>query len=232
MCSYDRPTDFLSCNSEHAIDDVDVNAWRPRGTTDPRPSCKMSERHLFWRLQDTRSSAGHSRARNRNKRNTIGEPPITPIAGRVTTPTGDSLTHHSLTIHWHARGSEPFLGTRARKRRKRALPTSRNSLSVAFQFDPAPGDVVSCRSMDHKSILLGSRARVDQNLRIIADGSVIRESSPSCLISLDCERHSPDLRILSSRFTLTKINHYRWIRRNSARRNFVWLLSLNSCKLS
>lgn len=136
-----RPTFFL-CNPEHPNDDVDVEtSASARGTTNSRPSCKTSGRHLFWRLQDSRRVPPGVRACNKNEWNTIGEPPITPIAGRESPLlTGDSLTTHSLLTDTFAT-TEYFLRTRTRKREgndQRALPTSRNSLG-RFSIRPRPG---------------------------------------------------------------------------------------------
>ena len=109
----------------------------------------------------------------------IGEPPITPIAGRVTTPTGDSLTTHSLFTDTLA-AAATYLLVHVRKGEENERFPRPETLSIAFQFDPAPGNVVSCPSLDHKSILLirkYARTHVDQNPRIAAEGIVIRESS-------------------------------------------------------
>lgn len=150
-----RPT-FFPCNSEHAIDDVDGNA----GVREERwTRGRRVKRRNVIRFDDykTRGEFRRSLARaigtngtrseeSRRSRRSRGESPLLQV-------THSPLTHYSLTRSRQRR----VLRTRARKRRKRALPTSRNSLSVAFQFDPAPGDVVSCRSLDHKSILLARR---------------------------------------------------------------------------
>lgn len=143
-----RPT-FFPCNSEHAIDDVWRERRHPRGTTDPRPSCKTSERHPFWRLQDTRRVPLVARARNRNERNTIVEPPITPIAGRVTTPTGDSLTTHSLTHSLirslftdtlAAASTAAYVFVYAREKEKKTSASHVPKLSLGcFSIRPRPG---------------------------------------------------------------------------------------------
>lgn len=168
-----RPT-FVPCDSEHAIDDVHVGVREERRTR----GCRVKRRDvIYFDDYKTRGEFRQSRARNKNERNTIGEPPITPIAGRVTTPTGDSLTTHSLFTDTFA-AAATYLFVYMREENER-FPRP-ETLSIAFQFDPAPGDVVSCRSLDHKSILFirkFARAPVDQNLRITAEGIVMCESS-------------------------------------------------------
>jgi len=169
-----RPT-FVPCDSEHAIDDIHV------GVREERRICghRVKRRDvIYFDDYKTRGEFRQSRARNKNERNTIGEPPITPIAGRVTTPTGDSLTTHSLfTDMLAAAATYLFIHVRGEENERFPRP---ETLSIAFQFDPAPGNVVSCRSLDHKSILLihkYARTPVDQNPRIAVERIVIRESS-------------------------------------------------------
>lgn len=133
---------------------------RPQGTTNPRPSCKTSRRHSFWRLQDPRivPRVGVGvLARAIGTEYDRSEPPITPIAGRVTTPTGDSLTTHSLLTD--AATATVCFFAREKEKKTRRFPRP-ETLSVAFQFDPAPGDVVTRRSLDYKSIPLNRIASI------------------------------------------------------------------------
>ena len=161
-----RPT-FVPCDSEHAIDDIHVGVREERRTCGRRVKRRDV---IYFDDYKTRGEFRQSRARNKNERNTIGEPPITPIAGRVTTPTGDSLTTHSLfTDMLAAAATYLFIHVRGEENERFPRP---ETLSIAFQFDPAPGNVVSCRSLDHKSILLihkFARAPVDQNPRIAVE---------------------------------------------------------------
>lgn len=134
--SCDHPT-FVPCDSKHAIDDVHVNigVHEGRRTHSHRVKCRDV---IYFDDYKTRGEFRRSCTRNKNEWNTIGEPPITPIAGRVTTPTGDSLTTHSLfTDTLAAAATYLFIHIRARKRRKQALPTSRNSLNC-FSIRPRP----------------------------------------------------------------------------------------------
>lgn len=139
--SCDHPT-FVPCDSEHAIDDVHVNigVHEGRRTHSHRVKCRDV---IYFDDYKTREEFRRSCARNKNERNTIGEPPITLIAGRVTTPTGDSLTTHSLFTDTIAAAATYlfiyiYIYICTRKRRKRALPTSRNSLNC-FSIQPRPG---------------------------------------------------------------------------------------------
>lgn len=146
---------FVPCDSEHAIDDVHVNLGVREGQRTRGRRVKRRD-VIYFDDYKTRGEFRWSRARNKNERNTIGEPPITPITGRVTTPTGDSLTTHSLFTDTLA-AATTYLFVRAREGEENERFPRPETLSIAFQFDPAPGDVVSCRSLDHKSILLTSR---------------------------------------------------------------------------
>lgn len=135
--SYDHPTDFRSVRFRARHRRRPREPWRPRGTTDPRPSCKTSGRHLFWRLQDSRRVPLVSRAQQ--ERTEHDRRAADHADHGASHHSYRWLTHHSLTIHWHARGSDDVpIRTRARRRRKRALPTSRNSLDC-FSIRPRPG---------------------------------------------------------------------------------------------
>lgn len=175
ICSYNRSTDFLSMQFRARHRRRWRECRRPRGTTDPRPSCKTSERHPFWRLQDTRRVPPVARARNRNERNTIVEPPITPIAGRVTTPTGDSLTTYSLFTDTLAASAAAYVFVRAREREENErFPRPETLSRLLFNSTPPRATLflVGRWTINRSYSLVDSRARARASIKIF-------ESSPT-----------------------------------------------------